>query len=487
MQKQYPDQLEFGQTSRLPLSYRFEPGSASDGVTLEVPQAFAEQLHQEKLEWLVPGLLEEKLSALLKSLPKRLRRQFVPIPDTVRAILPKMLDAAGRSEPFWKSLCEICSKQIAEPVQKSDFDIASLPEYLRFRIELKDPQGKSVVSTRDLDAVLQVAHRQTDATSRAGQGSVVQAQYAWQRTSMQQWDIEQLPEKVIELIGGVRMERYPSLIVREGKAATTIYDHPHLAQQQLQEGVIRLLSSNNRREIKGQIQYMPKWTQSSLWLSDRMDAGALTDYVAHLMARLAFVETNWPRDTGRFEPCPRGLVDWQARTTGGVQKIGMAAGEIARWIPKFAEAYYQVRKQREGLPKALWEQATAIREQLDSLLDPAHAMHTPWVYIKDLPRFLAAMALRLDKLRVGGFAKDQQLDAGPAQAQLDYSERIARLESQLAFSKHKSRWHPAGLLLEYRWMIEEYRVSVHAQKLGTRMSVSPKRIEKIQQQLHSES
>ncbi|MFM8570280.1 MAG: DUF3418 domain-containing protein [Pirellula sp.] len=113
-------------------------------------------------------------------------------------------------------------------------------------------------------------------------------------------------------------------------------------------------------------------------------------------------------------------------------------------------------------------------------------MHTPWVYIKDLPRFLAAIALRLEKLRVGGFAKDQQVDAGPAQAQLDYSERIARLESQLAFSKHKSRWHPAGLLLEYRWMIEEYRVSVHAQKLGTRMSVSPKRIEKIQQQLQTE-
>ena len=113
----FPDQLEIGPASRLPLSYRFEPGSQSDGVTVQVPQTFAEHLHQEKLEWLVPGLLEEKISALLKSLPKRLRRQMVPVPDTVRLLLPKMLDAAAKSEPFWKSLCEVCSKHLGEQVQ----------------------------------------------------------------------------------------------------------------------------------------------------------------------------------------------------------------------------------------------------------------------------------------------------------------------------------------------------------------------------------
>ena len=482
---QFPDQLEIGSTSRLPLSYRFEPGTESDGVTVQVPQAFAEQLHQEKLEWLVPGLLEEKLIALLKSLPKRLRRQLVPIPDTARQLLPKMLQASARSEPFWKSLCEVCSKQIGEPVEKSDFDSDSLPEHLRFRIELKDPQGKNLIVTRQIETLQQAAFQQIDESPQgAGQGGkATPSNYPWQRQGMQQWDIPELPEKVIELLGGVRMERYPSLVWGDSKASTILYDHPHLAEQQLRECLIRLWSSNQRREIKSQIQYLPKWTQCGLWLSDRFNANALSEFVSLLMARLALVEIQWAKDTGRFEPCPRTLLDWEALKAGSVQRIGMAAGEVARWLQKFAEAYYHVRRHKESMSKTLWDQCKEIQAQLDGLMDPAHALHTPWVYVKDLPRFLGAMSIRLEKLKLGGVQKDQQLDSGPAQAAQDYTQRLSKLENQLAFSKHKSKWHPSGLLLEYRWMIEEYRVSVHAQKLGTRLSVSPKRIEKIQQQL----
>ncbi|MFN5185395.1 MAG: ATP-dependent RNA helicase HrpA [Planctomycetota bacterium] len=482
---QFPDQLEIGSTSRLPLSYRFEPGTESDGVTVQVPQAFAEQLHQEKLEWLVPGLLEEKLIALLKSLPKRLRRQLVPIPDTARQLLPKMLQASARSEPFWKSLCEVCSKQIGEPVEKSDFDSDGLPEHLRFRIELKDPQGKNLIVTRQIETLQQAAFQQIDESHQgAGQGGkATPSNYPWQRQGMQQWDIPELPEKVIELLGGVRMERYPSLVWGDSKASTILYDHPHLAEQQLRECLIRLWSSNQRREIKSQIQYLPKWTQCGLWLSDRFNANALSEFVSLLMARLALVEIQWAKDTGRFEPCPRTLLDWEALKAGSVQRIGMAAGEVARWLQKFAEAYYHVRRHKESMSKTLWDQCKEIQAQLDGLMDPAHALHTPWVYVKDLPRFLGAMSIRLEKLKLGGVQKDQQLDSGPVQAAQDYTQRLSKLENQLAFSKHKSKWHPSGLLLEYRWMIEEYRVSVHAQKLGTRLSVSPKRIEKIQQQL----
>lgn len=482
---QFPDQLQIGPTSRLPLSYRFEPGSESDGITVQVPQTFVEQLHQEKLEWLVPGLLEEKISALLKSLPKRLRRQMVPVPDTVRLLLPKMLEAASKSEPFWKSLCEVCSKHLGEPVQKSDFDSQGLPEHLRFRIELKDSQGKNIVVTRELETVQKAALTQvTNLQQETQQGAKTsQNNYPWQRQGVLQWDIPQLPEKVIELVGGVRMERYPSMVWRESKASTILYDHPHLAEQQLRECWIRLATSNQRREIKSQIQYLPKWTQCGLWLSDRFNAAELSEFVSFLIARLAMVEVNWTKDTGRFEPCPRTLIDWEARCVGCVQKIGMAAGEVARWLQKFAEAYYQVRRLKENVPKPIWEQSKDIRVQLDGLMDPAHALHTPWVYIKDLPRFLSAMAIRIEKLQLGGFQKDQQLDHGPMQSSSDFSKRIAKLESQLAFSKHNSKWFPDGSLLEYRWMIEEYRVSVHAQKLGTRMSVSPKRLEKLQQQL----
>ena len=488
MAKDFPDQLEVGPTSRLQLSYCFEPGSDLDGVTLEVPESFVEQLHQEKLEWLVPGLLEEKLAALLKSLPKTLRRQFVPIPDTVKSLLPKMLDAAARSEPFWRSLCDICSKHIGQPVQRADFNPSSLPEHLRFRIELKDTKGNNLAVAREWTAIQQTAQVQLDSKPKTDRPTNATAtNYPWQRSHMQAWDIPELPKKIIELNGGVRMERYPSLLWNDAKVSTTIYDLPHLAEQQLRETMLRSLAIQERRELKSQIQFLPKWTQCTLWLSDRFDANKLTDFVAQLMVRLALVETNWTKDSGRFEPCPRTLLDWEARRVGKVQKIGAATVELARWLPKFAEAYQQIRRLKESLPKPLWEQSSSLRAQLDGLMDPAHAMHTPWLFVKDIPRFLNALALRIEKLRTSGTPKDQQSDLAPAEASQDYSKRIAELENQLAVAKHKLRWYPDGTLLDYRWMIEEFRVSIHAQKLGTRMSVSPKRIEKLQEQLRTES
>ena len=488
MAKDFPDQLEVGPTSRLPLSYRFEPGSELDGVTLEVPESFVEQLHQEKLEWLVPGLLEEKLAALLKSLPKPLRRQLVPIPDTVKSLLPKMLDAAARSEPFWRSLCDLCSKHIGQPVQRADFNPSSLPEHLRFRIELKDTKGNNLAVTREWTTIQQTAQVQLESKPKADRPANAPAtNYPWQRSHMQAWDIPELPKKIIELIGGVRMERYPSLLWNDAKVSTTIYDLPHLAEQQLRETMVRSLAIQERRELKSQIQFLPKWTQCTLWLSDRFDANKLTDFVAQLMVRLALVETNWTKDSGRFEPCPRTLLDWEARRAGKVQKIGAATVELARWLPKFAEAYQQIRRLKESLPKPLWEQSSSLRAQLDGLMDPAHAMHTPWLFVKDIPRFLNALALRIEKLRTSGHPKDQQSDLAPAEASKDYSKRIAELENQLAVAKHKLHWYPDGTLLEYRWMIEEFRVSIHAQKLGTRMSASPKRIEKLQEQLRTES
>jgi ATP-dependent helicase HrpA len=127
-----------------------------------------------------------------------------------------------------------------------------------------------------------------------------------------------------------------------------------------------------------------------------------------------------------------------------------------------------------------------IDQQLAALLDPANAYHTPWVYWKDLPRFLLGVASRLEKLKSVGAAKDQQNDQPAAKAWGDYLQRISRLEQLPAYAQKSVRWAPSGSLLEYRWMIEELRVSIHAQKLGTRMSASPKRIEKLQSQLDAE-
>ncbi|MFO0011361.1 MAG: ATP-dependent RNA helicase HrpA [Planctomycetota bacterium] len=479
--RDFPDRLELGVT-QLPLAYRFEPGDDADGVTVRVPHAAVSQLHREKLEWLVPGLLEEKLTALLKSLPKRLRRQLVPIPDTVRVMLPAMQAAQARREPFWRSVCQWCSEHLGETIRPDDFDLASLPVHLQMRIELIDARGDAELASRDLSAIQQHA---APAKLLELDSKPAATNYAWQRASMQRWDIESLPSMIIETVGGVRVERYPTLQFSDAGISTCVVDDAHLAEQMLRQQWIRLVAMMERRELRSQIAFLPHWNQACLWVSNRWSNTAWTDWVSYLMARLALVEIDWSKSRESFSPCVRTKLDYEAISVRRIEQIGLAAAELGRWIPKFSQAYQQVRKLRESTPAAYASSLNAIDAQISELLDDSHPFHTPWVYLREFPRYLNAMGMRIEKLKAIGASKDQELDRDAAEAWRDYAHRIQALSAKISKPNHAVRWQPSGKLLEYRWMIEELRVSIHAQKLGTRVSVSPKRLERMREQLES--
>ncbi len=485
IEREFPKQLSLG-VSQLPLTYRFEPGDAADGVTLRLPDRLVDAVHREKLEWLVPGLLEEKLVALLKSLPKRLRRQLVPIPDTVRGMLPEMQDAEQRAEPFWKSLCQACSRRLGETVKPSDFDPSSISPHLAMRIEVIDEQGKSVTATRDV-AELQLRVASQNASRAPASPPISVTSYPWFRESITAWDIEELPVAIVESIGGVRVQRFPTLAIRDKKICTTIVDHPELAEQMLREGWIRWWAQRERKEIRSQIAYLPAWSQARLWLSDRWTADAWTDWISHVMGRLAMVETDWARGPADFSPSIRRRLECEGLATGRVQRIALAAAELGRWHPKFSEAYQTVRKLRESFKTQADPSLEVIDRQLAELLDPSHAFHTPWIYVREIPRYLSAVATRLEKLRTFGSPKDLESDRAAIEASAEYARRWKERTDGWHSVGNDMRWYPTGKLLEYRWMIEEYRVSVHAQKLGTRVSVSPKRLEKLRDQIDGES
>jgi ATP-dependent helicase HrpA len=469
--RDFPDRLTLG-VSQLPLQYSFEPGEESDGVTVRVPDRLVDQLHREKLEWLVPGLLEEKLVALLKSLPKRLRRQLVPIPDTVRSMLPEMRQSEQQAEPFSKALCNACARRLDEPIRPDDFDLDSLPPHLRMRIELIDSSGKSTASARDLNALKRPLANTPDLAPSTE--PAIAPSYAWRRDAMPRWDIESLPASVVETIGGVRLERYPTLRCEGGKISTVLVDHPQLAEQMLREGWIRLCAQAERREIKSQIQFLPSWSQASIWVSDRWSGDQWSEWIGWIMARLALVEWDWSKGRDDFAPSIRTRLDYDTLAVDRIKRIGLAAAEIGRWLPKFAAAYQIVRKSRESLPASAGPSRAAIDDQLSALLDGSHAFHTPWVYLREFPRYLNAIATRLEKLRAIGTLKDMELDRLAIDAWNDFSQRMLK--------ESPAHLRPSGKLLEYRWMIEEFRVSLHAQKLGTRISVSPKRLEKLREQ-----
>ncbi len=484
IQERFPSKFEMG-VSQLPVKYLYEPGDQADGVSLIVPQAILHQLHNERLEWLVPGLLEEKLTCLIKSLPKRLRRQLVPVPDTVKQLLPKIVERESQQAPFWKSICEVLSGFLGEKVNQSDFDLRGLPEHLRMRVELVDEKGVVVQSSRDLMELQQTQRASTvDSLPVATSGKPVT--YEWTRTSMDTWDIELLPKSVVELRGGVRLNMYPTLIVNNEKIATGLVDHEAFADQLFRQGMTSLFSKIERREVRSQIQFLPQWTKSSLWLSDRYAGDRLRDLVGDLTTRLAFIDTAWASE--QMLPVFRTKVEFEICRIKRIERIAGAAAEIGRWLPKFAEANHRVRSLLEKTPTTWSENVRSIREQLTALFHESLSYHVPWCYVREIPRYLQAIAVRLDRLKSVGPIKDLAADAT---ASIYWKDCVARLASiQPSPTTMQSlpggttyRLEPTGLLLEYRWLIEELRVSVYAQQLGTRVSVSPKRLDKIREQL----
>ncbi len=486
IQERFPSKLEIG-VSQLPVKYLYEPGDQADGVSLVVPQAIVHQLHNERLEWLVPGLLEEKLTCLIKSLPKRLRRQLVPVPDTVKQLLPKVIERQSQQAPFWKSICDVLSSFLGESVKQSDFDLTGVPEHLRMRIEIVDEKGVAVQSSRDLSELQQTqrtAAVQALPTTTPGKPIV----YDWARTSMDTWDIETLPKSVVEVRGGVRMNMYPTLIVGKEKIATGLVDHEIFAEQLFRRGMTSLFSKIERREIRSQIQFLPQWTTSSLWLSDRYAGDRLKDLVSDLIARLAFIDTNWASE--QVAPVFRTKVEFEICRIKRIERIAGAAAEIGRWLPRFAEANHKVRALLEKTPATWSENVRSIREQLTALFQDSLSYHVPWCYVREMPRYLQAIAVRIDRLKSVGPIKDLATDATATLYWKDCAAQIAGMQPspttlQSVPGGATQRLEPTGPLLEYRWLIEELRVSMFAQQLGTRVSVSPKRLDKLKEQLRS--
>ena len=486
----FPEKVSLGVT-QLPLQYKYEPGHESDGVSVAVPEAVVHQIHSERLEWLVPGLIEEKLTYLIKSLPKRLRRQLVPVPDTVAALLPDLSELHRQQSPFWKSICEVVSKHIREPVKPSDFDVNSLPQHLRMRIELIDQEGKTIKSSRDL-VELQQSQREKQTAAFVTPGSKsVEVSYDWKRSNITSWDIESLPESVVENRGGVRIELYPCLVTSEETIATTVVDHKELAEQMLRIGNVRLFQRMDRKEIRSHIQHFPQLGQIGLWLSDRFPSERLRDLLADLVARLAFVDQNWNAEA--LAPAMRTKLDFDLARMKRLERIGLAASEVSRWLPKVAESNYKLRALLEKTPGSYAVNLKQIREQADEFWRDSFVWGVPWYWLKELPRYLQSLAIRAERLKTVGTQKDLATESVAQAFWDDYVKRLQQIQPSQAtiqaipqIGKQLvgcDRLQPYGNLLEYRWHIEELRVSIHSQHLGTRVSISPKRLEKLRDSL----
>ncbi len=453
--EEFPDELVVG-SSRLPLEYRFEPGSDRDGINVRIHQAALSQVSDDRLGWLVPGLLHAKLVGMIKSLPKRIRRNLVPAADVAQQIADE-LQAEYSKVPFMQAACQAMSRHAEMPVTPADFQADKLADHLQFLVTVVDDGGSAIAEGRGVDPLKQQVgvseSAQSDSPSDSGDQD-------WSRQEMTSFEIDRLPREVIQTRGGVQIAQYPGLVDLGGAVATRLFADEAAAEASLKIGAMRLYAIAERKELRSQVRWLPSLDQAKIKLTGAVSVAELESSLVDLLARIAFVES---------DPIVRSREEFESRRTERGRRIAAAAQEVATWLTSLAEGFFAARREIESMSGGRFAVAAAdIQQQMDRLLTEHFLSITPWNWLKHYPRYFHAIAYRVDKIRSGSAARDGAM-----------SETIRSLWDRWLASLPEPQRDPASQVgSEFRWLIEELRVSLFAQPLGTAVKVSPQRCEK---------
>jgi len=449
---QYPDSLQVGEL-RLPLSYHFEPGHARDGVTVRVPAPLLPSLPGERLEWLVPGLLEAKCVALVRNLPKALRKNFVPVPDFVKAALARMTFGQGAlPQALGQELLRMTGARVSDEAWAES--ISLVEGHLRMNIEVVDGQGKFLGEGRDLAEL-------TARFAAASQAALAVPRNEKSDQPVQAKAFSEVKQTAQQKIAGLSMTVYPALVEESGSVREGRFSTQAEAEFQHRRALQRLLLQQLAEPAKFLRGKLPGLTELGLLYRELGRVEALVEDIllASLDTCILEGETSLPRDGAALA----GLAE---RKRGSWAEH---AERLARQTLEVLKLWHGLQKRFKG--KIDLSQAVAlndIKQQLANLVYPGFVRETPSDWFKELPRYLKAVELRLEKLG--------------AQVQKDrvWSGELGNLWAQYKAraDKHAQEGKRDEQLTLYRWLLEEYRVSLFAQQLGTKVPISDKRLSK---------
>ena len=452
---QYPQQLQLD-TLKLPLDYVFDPGKSSDGVSVEVPITALKQLREDELDWLVPGLLREKCIALVKALPKGLRKQFVPVPDVVDKVLPQLKREDGSlQQALARQLLRLTMVQLPPDC----WEDVVLPEHLRMNIKVLDEQGKPIASGRDLQALKEQLGALVQASiSRAGQNSM-------ERQGLTAWSFGELPEVTEVKADRLRVKAWPALQDRGDSVDLVLLDSEYRARLCSIGGITRLLMLASKQQVR----YLEKHLlQNPVHLHALRSLGPRDALLQQLISRAYVIAFRLDVALPRSESAFKALLE---QSKPGV--VGVADSLEALLCRILAQRLaLQQRLQRGFAAPADLLFRQDVQQQLDTLVAPDFLQRTPWLQLQQLPRFLQAIELRMEKYGTQK-ARDEQTTRQLQLLWQRYAERKAWCD------RHE---RADEALDEYRWLLEELRVSLFAQSLGTRIPVSEKRLAKFWQE-----
>jgi ATP-dependent helicase HrpA len=437
----FPPALAVG-SQQLPLEYRFVPGDEADGVTLRVPLPLLNAVPAARCEWLVPGLLADKVAALIRALPKALRRNFVPAPDFARAFVEA---EAPRDVPLATALAAFLQRLTGVAVEVALLDAAELPPHLRMRFDLRDEAGHSMAQGRDLDALREhYAARARKAFSRDAGVTVT-------REDVRDWDFDSIPRSSPAREG---MLAYPALVDLGAVVALRVFERADEAGKAHVAGVTRLLRLALATEFARARRQLPLPKPLAVAFAPH----GRVDELREDIVEGAFADVLRGHDLDVRERAV-----WQALREGVSRELFAAAMQRLQLAEPILAALAELQPWLKPAVKGSAAASYAdLRSQLDALLAPGFLRELPHARLAHLPRYLKAMRLRAEKLR-----SDPARDHARMQQVMPYWRAV--LDATAAGNDSEA-------LATLRWLTEEWRVSVFAQELKTAEPVSGKRM-----------
>ena len=454
----YPDSWRQGKL-KFRVTYQFEPGADADGVTVHIPLQVLNQVTSEGFDWQIPGLREEVVTELIRSLPKPIRRHYVPAPNYATKFLDR---AVPLQEPLPFTLARELQRMVGVPVTADDFDLSRVPDHLKITFRVTDERRRKVAEDKDLEALkVQLRPKARQALSKAAAATAGPSGESIERSGLTDWTIGTLNRVFETRRAGQPVKAYPALVDQGATVAVRLFDTEAEQQQAMWRGTRRLILLNIPvNPAKFASDKLTNQQKLALSRNPHGSIQALFDDCATAAAdRLIAAHGGpaWDEASFRklYDKVRADLVDLTVRTIGQVQQI------LAAW-----QACERRLKATNSL--VLINNVTDVRDHLARLVPPGFVTATGLPRLPDLMRYLVA--------------EDRRLQQMPTNVQRDTTrmEKVHEMQDEYAWLLEQL---PQGrpvpkAVLDIRWMIEELRVSYFAHALGTAQPVSDKRIVK---------
>ena len=480
-------------------AYLHEPGDARDGLTVAVPLFVLNQVSEERAEWLVPGMLKDKVQALLKSLPQRPRSRFVPLPEAAARLAARLTRPESWTVgSLTDALLRLVREETSLDVKRADFKLDMLPAHLFMNFRVVDEHGRQLGMGRNLGALkaefgarargafqalagmkvaamtdphpspLPQAGEGAGLPRRTGRGDTLPlpaGERAGARGAAERytaWTFGELPELMEIRKGGTSLVGFPALVDQGDAVAIEVFDEPEVALARHRVGLRRLVALQVRDALKYLEKNLPDLQKMAVAYMPLGTQEELREQIVEVALDRAFLQPPLPADAASFKQ----------RIDEGRGRLTLIANEVARLaatiLAEYAIASRKIRDTK-GQPEATGD----ATQQLQRLVTKRFLATTQWTQLQHIPRYLKAITLRLDKLRA-----DPARDAARLAEIRAQEQRYWRLVAERKGAADER-------MQEFRWLLEELRVSFFAQELRTPQPVSVKRLEKLWSQLNS--